>query len=142
MTHPSYLGFQADWPLFIKMPLSADAKEWKRDEHFNWLERGIEADKVARLYASGYLHHNTELEVQSKVGDRLSEMSGNQLKTLVTLINAEVKKRTSSTNEFENKRCKQSTLDDKQRGLIRRFLVGNRWIMDDFYKMRDTILGE
>ena len=140
--HPSYLGFQADWPLFIKIPLSADNKEWKRDEHFNWLERGIEADKVARLYASGHLHHNTELEVQSKVGDRLSEMQGNQLKTLVTLINTEVKKRTSSTNEFENKRCKQSTLDDKQRGLIRRFLVGNRWIMDDFYKMRDTILGE
>ncbi len=140
--HPSYLGFQADWPLFIKTPLSADNKEWKRDEHFNWLERGIEADKVARLYASGYLHHNTELEVQSKVGDRLSEMQGNQLKTLVTLINTEVKKRTSSTKEFENKRCKQSTLDDKQRGLIRRFLVGNRWIMDDFYKMRDTILGE
>jgi hypothetical protein len=140
--HPSYLGWQVDWPLFIKMPLSADAKEWKRDEHFNWLERNIEADKVARLYASGYLHHNTELEVQSKVGDRLSEMQGNQLKTLVTLINAEVKKRTSSTNEFESKRCKQSTLDDKQRGLIRRFLVGNRWIMDDFYKMRDTILGE
>jgi len=140
--HPSYLGWQVDWPLFIKMPLSADAKEWKREEHFNWLERGIEADKVARLYASGYLHHNTDLEVQSKVGDRLSEMNGNQLKTLVTLINAEVKKRTSSTNEFESKRCKQSTLDDKQRGLIRRFLVGNRWIMDDFYKMRDTILGE
>jgi hypothetical protein len=82
------------------------------------------------------------LEVQTKVGDRLSEMNGNQLKTLVTLMNAEVKKRTSSTNEFENKRCKQSTLDDKQRGLIRRFLVGNRWIMEDFYKMRDTILGE
>lgn len=140
--HPSYLGWQVDWPLFVKMSLSADSKEWKRDEHFNWLERGIEADKVARLYASGYLHHNTELEVQTKVGDRLSEMNGNQLKTLVTLINAEVKKRTSSTNEFENKRCKQSTLDDKQRGLIRRFLVGNRWIMDDFYKMRDTILGE
>jgi len=140
--HPSYLGWQVDWPLFIKTPLSADGKEWKREEHFNWLERGIEADKVAILYASGYVHHNTDLEVQSKVGDRLSEMQGNQLKTLVTLINAEVKKRTSSTNEFENKRCKQSTLDDKQRGLIRRFLVGNRWIMDDFYKMRDTILGE
>jgi len=140
--HPSYLGWQVDWPVFIKMPLSADGKEWKRDEHFNWLERGIEADKVSILYKSGYLHHNTELEIQNKVGDRLSEMNGSQLKTLVNLINAEVKKRTSSTNEFENKRCKQSTLDDKQRGLIRRFLVGNKWIMDDFYKMRDTILGE
>jgi hypothetical protein len=124
------------------MSLSADNKEWKRDEHFNWLERGIEADKVARLYASGYLHHNRDLEVQTKVGDRLSEMNGNQLKTLVTLINAEVKKRTSSTTEFENKRCKQSTLDDKQRGLIRRFLVSNKWITEDFYAMRDTILGQ
>ena len=140
--HPSYLGWQVDWPLFVKMPLSADNKEWKRDEHFNWLERGIEADKVARLYTSGYLHHNRDLEVQTKVGDRLSEMNGNQLKTLVTLINAEVKKRTSSTAEFENKRCKQSTLDDKQRGLIRRFLVSNKWITEDFYAMRDTILGQ
>jgi len=140
--HPSYLGWQVDWPLFTKLPLSADGKEWKRGEYFNWLERGIEADKVAILYASGYLHHNTELEVQNKVGDRLSEMSGNQLKTLVNLINAEVKKRTSSVSEFESKRCKQSTLDDKQRGLIRRFLVGNKWITEDFYKMRDTILGE
>ncbi len=140
--HPSYLGWQVDWPLFTKLPLSADGKEWKRGEHFNWLERGIEADKVAILYASGYIHHNTELEIQNKVGDRLSEMSGNQLKTLVNLINAEVKNRTSSVSEFESKRCKQSTLDDKQRGLIRRFLVGNKWITEDFYKMRDTILGE
>jgi len=140
--HPTYLGWQVDWPVFVKMPLAADGKEWKRAELFNWLERGIEADKVARLYASGYLHHNKELEVQTKVGDRLSEMNGAQLKTLVNLINTEVKKRTSSTNEFENKRCKQSTLDDKQRGLIRRFLVTNKWITDDFYAMRDTILGE
>jgi hypothetical protein len=140
--HPHYLGWQVDWPVFVKMSLSADGKQWKRGEHFNWLERSMEADKVALLYASGYLHHNKELEVQAKVGDRLSEMNGNQLKTLVNLINTEVKKRTSSTNEFENKRCKQSTIDDKQRGLIRRFLVGNKWIQEDFYTMRDTILGE
>lgn len=140
--HPHYLGWQVDWPVFVKMSLSADGKQWKRGEHFNWLERSMEADKVALLYASGYLHHNKELEVQAKVGDRLSEMNGNQLKTLVNLINTEVKKRTSSTNEFENKRCKQSTIDDKQRGLIRRFLFGNKWIQEDFYTMRDTILGE
>lgn len=140
--HPHYLGWQVDWPVFVKMSLSADGKQWKRGEHFNWLERSMDADKVALLYASGYLHHNKELEVQAKVGDRLSEMNGNQLKTLVNLINTEVKKRTSSTNEFENKRCKQSTIDDKQRGLIRRFLVGNKWIQEDFYTMRDTILGE
>ena len=114
-----------------------------RNDYYNksfWLARGFGV--LGLLYASGYLHHNKELEVQAKVGDRLSEMNGNQLKTLVNLINTEVKKRTSSTNEFENKRCKQSTIDDKQRGLIRRFLVGNKWIQEDFYAMRDTILGE
>lgn len=140
--HASYLGWQVDWPVFVKTPLSADGKHWKRGEQFNWLERSLDACKVSLLYSSGYIHHSKELEVQTKVGDRLSEMSGKQLKALVALMNAEVKKRTSSTNEFEGKRCKQSTLDDKQRGLIRRFLGGNRWIMEDFYTMRDTVLGE
>jgi len=142
MTHPSHLGFQVDWPVFVKMPLSADGKEWKRGDHFNWLERSIDEQKVAVLYASGYIYHNKELEVQNKVGDRLSEMNSEKLASLVNLINAEVKSRTSSTSEFESKRCKKSTIDDKQRGLIRRFLLTNRWITEDFYKMRDSILGE
>lgn len=140
--HPSYLGWQVDWPVFVKMPLTADGKSWKRGDHFNWLERGMDQSKVAILYASGYIFHNKEFEVQNKVGDRLSEMNSAQLATLVNLINAEVKSRTSSTSEYESKRCKKSTIDDKQRGLIRRFLLTNRWITEDFYKMRDQILGE
>ena len=138
--HPSYLGWQVDWPVFIKMPISADNRDWKRGDHFNWLERGIDADKVATLYASGYIHHNKDLEVQTKAGDRLSEMAGKQLETLVNLLNAEVKKRTSSTSEFETKKCKKSKLDDKQRGLIRRFLNNNSWIAEDFYAIREKIL--
>ena len=140
--HPTYLGFQVDWPLFIKMPLTADNKNWKKGEHFNWLERGLDQKVVATLYASGYIYHNTELEVQNKVGDRLSEMDGRQLETLVNLLNVEVKNRTSSTTEFEKKKCKKSKIDDKQRGLIRRFLNANRWINEDFYTIRDKILGE
>jgi len=140
--HPSYLGWQVDWPVFVKMPLTADGKSWKRGDHFNWLERGMDESKVSILYASGYIFHNKEFEVQNKVGDRLSEMNSAQLATLVNLINAEVKSRTSSTSEYESKRCKKSTIDDKQRGLIRRFLLTNRWITEDFYKMRDQILGE
>ena len=140
--HPHYLGLQIDWPLFIKIPFTADNKNWKKGEHFNWLERNIEAPAVATLYASGYLHHNKELEVQNKVGDRLSEMDSRQLDTLVNLLNAEVKSRTSSTSEFENKKCKKSRIADKQRGLIRRFLNANRWINEDFYTIRDKILGE
>ena len=108
--HPTYLGIQIDWPLFVKMPLNADSKLWKPGDHFNWLERGIEADKVVSLYVTNYLYHNEELTVQNKVGDRLSELSGRQLDTLVTLMNAEVKKRTSSNAEFEAKKCKKSKL--------------------------------
>ena len=140
--HPSYLGFQIDWPVFVKMPLTADSKQWKKGEHFNWLERGFDEQVVATLYASGYIYHNRELEVQNKVGDRLSEMNGPQLETLVNLLNAEVKSRTSSTTEFERKKCKKSKIDDKQRGLIRRFLNANHWATEDFYRIRDKILGE
>ena len=138
--HPTYLGWQVDWPVFVKLPLLADNKNWKRGDHFNWLERGLAQDKIATLYASGYLYHNTELEVQNKVGDRLSELAGKQLETLVNLLNTEVKARTSSTAEFETKKCKKSKIDDKQRGLIRRFLNSNRWITEDFYEIRDKIL--
>ena len=138
--HPTYLGWQVDWPVFVKLPLLADNKNWRRGDHFNWLERGLAQDKIATLYASGYLYHNTELEVQSKVGDRLSELAGKELETLVNLLNAEVKARTSSTAEFETKKCKKSKIDDKQRGLIRRFLNSNRWITEDFYEIRDKIL--
>tara|TARA_R110002153_G_scaffold144744_1_gene295954 strand:- start:207 stop:581 length:375 start_codon:yes stop_codon:yes gene_type:complete len=122
------------------MPFSADGKNWKAGDHFNWLERGIDADKIASLYATNYVHHNKELEVQNKVGDRLSELAGKQLDTLVNLLNAEVKTRTSSNAEFEAKKCKKSKLDDKQRGLIRRFLNSSHWITEDFYNIRDSII--
>ncbi len=138
--HPTYLGIQIDWPLFVKMPLNADGKLWKVGDHFNWLERGIDPDKVASLYVTQYVYHNTKLAVQNKVGDRLSELAGKQLDTLVNLLNAEVKKRTSSDSEFTAKKCKKSKIDDKQRGLIRRFLNVSHWITEDFYTIRDSII--
>jgi len=94
------------------------------------------------MYASGYLYHNTELEKENKVGDRLSEMTTDQLYSLVGLLNGEVKKRTATAEELKEKRCRQSKIDDKQRGLIRSFLRKNPWITEDFYKFRDNILGE
>lgn len=140
--HPTHLGWQVDWPVFIKRPVSADGKNWKAGEHFNWLERGIEGHKVASLYVTNFIYHNEELEVQNKVGDRLSELNSKQLSTLVGLLNSEVKDRTSSKNEFETKKCKASKIDGKQRGLIRRFLNGNTWVTEIFYDLRDKALGE
>ena len=138
--HPAYLGFQVDWPVFIKQGFSANGKIWKQSEHFNWLELGLDQAKVATLYDYGRLYHNTELEIKNKVGDRLSEMAGAKLATLVSLLNDEVKSRTSSTTEFNQKKCKKSTIDDKQRGLIRRFLSANAWCSDDFYRIRDNLI--
>ena len=111
--HPTYLGFQVDWPVFVKNTFSAANKNWARGEHFNWQERRLDQYKVYTMYAAGYLYHNTELEKENKVGDRLSEMNSEQLLTMVTLLNGVVKKRTSTAQEFQDKRCRQSKIDDK-----------------------------
>jgi hypothetical protein len=142
MTHPSYLSWQIDWPVFVKVPFFSDGKTWGRQDHFNWLERGLDPYKVSILYSTGYIYHNSDLEVKNKVGDRLVEMNREQLLSLVGLLNSEVKKKTTSKNEFEAKKCKSSAIPDKQRGLIRRFLMSNPWITDDFYALRDQILDK
>jgi len=71
----------------------------------------------------------------------LSEFSSKQLDTLVSLLNVIVKDRTSSTSEYNTKKCRKSKIDDKQRGLIRRFLNNSAWISEDFYRIRDEVLG-
>jgi hypothetical protein len=136
MTHPIYLSWQIDWPLFVKVPFG----DHKRGEHYNWLHMNVEPPRVAQLYASGFLYHNKELEKEIKVGDRLEEMDSAQLDKLVLLLNVEVRNRTNSTSEFTAKKCKQSKIDAKQRGLIRSFLRNNRWIEEKFYETRDNIL--
>lgn len=142
MTHPFYLGWQIDWPLFVKTPFTADGKNWEQFEHFNWLNRGLDPIAISHLYASGFVYHNQALEVETKVGDRLGEMNMGQLDTLVTLLNAEVKSRTNSTAEYTSKKVKQSKIEEKQRAFVRGFLRHNRWIEDKFYEIRDSILDK
>ena len=136
MTHPQYLGWQIDWPLFVKVPFG----EYKRGELFDWVKIDVDPVRVAQLYATGHLYHNKDLEKENKVGDRLNEMSSSQLNSLVNLLNAEVKARTNSTTEYNSKKLKQSKIDEKQRAFVRSFLRHNRWIEDKFYEIRDTIL--
>jgi len=136
MSHPSYLGWQVDWPLFVKVPFG----DWKKGQHYDWRKHNIDPSRVAINYVTGLVYHNTDLEVETKVGDRLNEMNTLQLDRLVTLLNAEVKSRTNSVTEYTAKKCKQSKIDDKQRGLLRSFLRNNRWIEDKFYEIRDNVL--
>ena len=141
--HPPHLGWQVDWPVFVKRPFSAFGKPWKIGEEFNWqLQVGAQEDKIAQLYKSGYVQHNRDLEVTTKVGDRLSELNSEQLLSLVKLVNKEVQGRTSTTKEYNDKKIKQSRVDDKQRGLIRAWLNRNNWMLEDYYRIRDSILGE
>jgi hypothetical protein len=140
--HPTYLGWQVDWPLFVKMKFSSGGRNWTKGEEFKWAELGVLQDVVSKLYSVNFVHHNPELEKQNKVGDRLHEMNEDQLKTLVLLLNAELKKRTVSTKDFNEKRCRQSRIANKQRGLIRRFLYSNKWCEEVFYDIRDKVLND
>jgi len=56
--HPHYLGFQRVEPVFVKIPFNADGREWNRQEHFNWAERGIDEEVAATLYATGKIYHH------------------------------------------------------------------------------------
>jgi hypothetical protein len=138
MPHPYYLGWQIDWPLFVKVPFG----NYSKGEHYDWVKKDIDPSRVAQLYATGHLHHNKELEKENKVGDRLGEMNMSQLDTLVTLLNAEVKSRTNSTAEYTSKKVKQSKIEEKQRAFVRSFLRHNRWIEEKFYEVRDSILDK
>lgn len=140
--HPTYLGWQQDWPVFVKMPFTANSKQWSKNEHFDWVSEGINAIDVSHLYSNGFIFHNKDLEVQSKVGDRIDEMTYTQLKTLINLLNSEVKTKTNSTSEYTSKKIKHSKIDQKQRAFVRSFLRHNRWIEDKFYEIRDDILKE
>ena len=142
MAHPPYLGWQIDWPVFIKAPFTADDKVWAKGEHFDWVNRDIKPSAVAQLYNSGYLYHNKELEKETKVGDRLDELTASQLQTLVNLLNAEVKSKTNSASEYTSKKIKFSKIESKQRAFVRSFLRHNRWIEEKFYEFRDGILNE
>ena len=142
-------GWQVDWPVFVKSPFNAFGKRWERGEHFNWRDQKFRSDDmddvywtVFTLYKNNYIRHNREKEKTNKVGDRLGEMSQTQLRRLVVLLNDRVKERTPSKKQFNLLRCKQSTIPDKQRGLIRNFLNQNDWMLEYFYEQRDYILGE
>ena len=138
MPHPYYLGWQIDWPLFVKVPFG----EYERGEHYDWVKKDIDPSRVASLYLTGHLYHNKELEKETKVGDRLDEMTASQLQTLVNLLNAEVKTRSNSASEYTSKKVKFSKIEGKQRAFVRSFLRHNRWIEDKFYEFRDGILKE
>ena len=56
MTHPQYLGWQIDWPVFVKIPFSG----YQQGDHFDWVAKNVDPARVAQLYSTGQIYHNKE----------------------------------------------------------------------------------
>lgn len=134
---------QYNQPLFVRhrhRTVKWKGKEFKYNDYFPWQELYVPEATVKVLFDTGMLYHNPDLEKQSKVGDRLAEMNSEDLISLVRQCNAIIKKRATTDKEYQDKKIKQSKLDDKQRGLIRAWLYRNAWMQEDYYTIRDHIL--
>jgi len=122
---PDYatLPFQVDWDHFVVVPFTASGKRWERGEHFDWKRRSIPWTLVAQKFNRGELNQKPPKEgaIQTTVGDGLDELTVDELHLVVKAINSKVKLHTKTAKEYGLKKCKSSTILEKQRGHIRRW---------------------
>jgi hypothetical protein len=120
---------QIDYPLFVRdfhKPVIWHGREYKYNSHFPWKELGVPYDTVKALFNSDQLYHNPDLEREHKVGDRLEELNATNIERLYLLVNAWIKKNTSTNTQYNNKKIKVSRIKDKQVGLIRAWVNQNQ----------------
>jgi len=113
------MPFQYDRPVFVKIPFDGHGITWNQGKEFKWKELGVDEVRVKVLYDTGYLYHNSEMEVTTKVGDGLEELGIEGLHALVDSINEKVQVAARNKTEYDKKKCRTSKIADKQRGLIR-----------------------
>lgn len=142
--HPDYLGWQADWPLFVKSPiLKVDTKVFKRGDYFPWAEMNLEAHKIAHMYTQKMVYHDATKAKETGEGDRLGEINNRDLRSIVNLMNTELKKSHCATEqEFKKRRCRQSNVVDTQRRFIRQFLSRNPYMGEYFLSVRERFLDK
>lgn len=140
--HPEYLGWQVDWPLYVKVPvLTTQGKVYKRGDYFPWAEIQVDPKKVSQMYRQKLVYHNDNFAKQDGHGDRLGEMNAQQLKSLAQMLNTELRKKHCATEEdFKRKRCRFSTIKDTQRRFLRQFLAKNPYIHEYFMSIRDSYI--
>tara|TARA_R110000796_G_scaffold30122_11_gene80769 strand:- start:2964 stop:3368 length:405 start_codon:yes stop_codon:yes gene_type:complete len=122
MAETHYKDFQDSLPIFVQRPdgLTWVGRHYPKDTEFPWKTIGIEYEKVRNLFYATQLYHSDRLSEEFKVGDGLDVLSISELHSLVGKINEKVKKATSGNKTaFQRKKCKQSQVVNKQRGLIR-----------------------
>lgn len=121
------LRFDPRRPLFIALPFTSDGKNWQVGEHYPWEEMQLEYqdDTVHNLFGCGFVHHNPELEgsfleeAEIAVGDGLEQMPLDALHKLVDNINKKVKDKCKTEKEYTYRKCKKSTIKDRQIAHIR-----------------------
>ena len=95
MIRQENMPFQIDRPVFVKHPFQSWGRQLKKGEEFKWKEIGVSEDKALILYTQGFIHHNSEFEVELKVGDGLEQLDVAGLHGLVDSINDKVKSKTT-----------------------------------------------
>lgn len=142
--HPSFLGWQMDWPVFVKTPvLTVSGKVFKRGDYFPWSELQVDPSRVALMYNQKLLNHDANKVQENGLGDRLGEINGRDLKSLVHLLNTDMRKNHCATEEeFKRKRCRQSAKPETQRIYLRQFLNKNPYMSEAFLKYRESYLDK
>lgn len=142
-------GWQVDRPVWVKIPFKAFGRDWKAGEEFNWQTQPCRKEDYPQMLKNihlffnlGKIHHDSARDCQNKVGDRLSELNKEQLMTLVRMVNDVVKKRCVTDKEFQDKKIKQSKIVEKQRGIIRAWTYRNHWALEEYTRIRDSILDK
>ena len=46
MIRPEEFPFQVDRPTFVRVPFTANGRQWDRGEHFPWKELSVDDNKV------------------------------------------------------------------------------------------------
>ena len=135
--------FQFDEPVFVRdryNPITMKGKVYRYNDHFPWRELGLDEDRALALYNADRIYHNESLiETTHLVAPSL--LTPTNLETLVNLLNAEIKKKTTSVNQYNKKKVKQSKIREKQLGLLKTWRAHNqKW--SDMAEMYDTKLKE
>lgn len=122
MTTVYYKDLQDSMPTFVRKPsgITWNSRFYAQGKEFPWKTIGISFEQARLLFVTDQIMHSDKLAAETKVGDGLELLDINQLHAVVDAINEKVKLITKDNKKaYQTKKCKQSTVVDKQRGLIR-----------------------
>lgn len=117
-----YKDFQDSLPTFIRKPqgLTWAGRHYTQGKEFPWKTLSVSFDQARVMFYNDLIYHNAELAAETKVGDGLDALTLDELKVIVDNINTKVKAVCGDNKaKYNTHKCKQSTIVDKQRGLIR-----------------------